>query len=90
VTRPRWVHAIDSLDASLIIVMDSEKTDAESQPAAKKRKLAAAGSFGNFGSQAVQSSFTEVLERLKEESGGGTISELYEQIGIQNKVLRSV
>lgn len=42
----------------------------ELEPAAKKRKLAAAGSFNNFGSQAIQSSFTDVLERLKEESGG--------------------
>lgn len=40
--------------------------DVELAPAAKKRKLAATGSFGP---QIAQSSFADVLERLKEESG---------------------
>jgi hypothetical protein len=54
--------------------MYSGKADVEFEPAAKKRKLGASGSFGNFGSQATESSFTKVLERLKEE-GGNAVSE---------------
>ncbi|KAJ7918757.1 DNA polymerase family B-domain-containing protein [Mycena leptocephala] len=42
------------------------------EPAAKKRKIGPAGSFS---SQPVQSSFTDVLERLKEESAEGTGAE---------------
>ena len=60
-------------------MMDSEKTNAP-EPAAKKRKLASSGSLGNFGSQTVESSFAEVLERLKEE-GGSTVSESCIHIG---------
>ncbi|KAF7308685.1 DNA polymerase [Mycena chlorophos] len=41
-------------------------------PAAKRRKIGPAASFS---SQPVQSSFTEVLERLKEESAEGTAEE---------------
>ncbi|KAJ7035657.1 DNA polymerase family B-domain-containing protein [Mycena alexandri] len=42
------------------------------EPAAKRRKIGPAGSFA---SQPVQSSFAEVLERLKEESAEGTGAE---------------
>ncbi|KII85833.1 hypothetical protein PLICRDRAFT_144471 [Plicaturopsis crispa FD-325 SS-3] len=45
-----------------------DTADADSERAAKKRKLA---SNPSFGSQPVQSSFADVLERLKEESGDG-------------------
>jgi hypothetical protein len=81
------VHSIDTLDALLTAAMDSEKTDVESEPAAKKRKLAASGSFGNFGSQATQSSFTEVLERLREE-GGNTVSQSNVYIGWPIRLLK--
>ncbi|KAF8899613.1 DNA polymerase family B-domain-containing protein [Gymnopilus junonius] len=48
----------------------STHTDFDALPAAKKRKL---GQNGSFGSQPLtqQPSFTEVLERLKEESANG-------------------
>ncbi|KAJ7880316.1 DNA polymerase family B-domain-containing protein [Mycena olivaceomarginata] len=45
------------------------KDERGSQPAAKRRKIETAGSFS---SQPVQSSFTDVLERLHEESTEGT------------------
>jgi hypothetical protein len=64
----------DTLDAPLTTAMYSEKVDVEFEPATKKRKLGASGSFGNFGSQATESSFADVLERLKEE-GGNAVSE---------------
>ena len=71
VTRPQWVAFVGRAKRAIHNPwLDSEKTDVESEPAAKKRKLATSGSFGNPGSQTMQSSFTEVLERLKEESGG--------------------
>jgi hypothetical protein len=69
-------------------VINSEKTNVESEPVAKKRKLAASGSFGNIGSQTMGSSFTELLERLKEE-GGGTVSESYMYIGRPSRLLMS-
>lgn len=53
-----------------------------SEPAAKRRKL------GPAGSQPAQSSFADVLERLKEETGDapGTLS----QIGLIRKWLKVV
>jgi hypothetical protein len=69
--------------------MDSEKTDVESERVAKKRKLAAAGSFGNIGSQVTSSSFADVLERLKEESGG-IVSASHKKIGLASILLMSI
>lgn len=51
----------------------SESTAATTEPAAKKRKLAAgSGILSNS-----QPGFAEVLERLKEESGTGGVGESY-------------
>lgn len=50
----------------------SEKPDLIDEPAAKKRRLAPAASLST---QVVQSSFTEVLERLKEEAKDGQAGE---------------
>ncbi|KAG6910242.1 hypothetical protein DXG01_012377 [Tephrocybe rancida] len=49
------------------------KVDAGSEPATKRRKLGPAASFQ--GSQTVESSFADVLQRIKEEAGEGNIAE---------------
>ncbi|KAK7031378.1 DNA polymerase [Favolaschia claudopus] len=52
--------------------LHSHESSRGSQPAAKRRKLEATGSFA---SQPVQSSFAQVLEKLKEEAVEGTGAE---------------
>ncbi|KIM82947.1 hypothetical protein PILCRDRAFT_819751 [Piloderma croceum F 1598] len=64
-----------SVKENLPVTRPREKADVEFEPAMKKRKLGASGSFGNFGSQVAESSFTEVLERLKEEGGNAVTAE---------------
>jgi hypothetical protein len=55
------------LDAPFTVGTDSEKTGVGFEPAPKKRKLAVSDSFSNLESQ---TAMTEMVERLKEESGG--------------------
>ncbi|KAF8075071.1 DNA polymerase family B-domain-containing protein [Lyophyllum atratum] len=52
---------------------DCSKMDVTSEPATKRRKLGPASSFQ--GSQASESSFADVLQRIKEEAGEGNIAE---------------
>ncbi|KAJ7718487.1 DNA polymerase family B-domain-containing protein [Mycena maculata] len=54
------------------VPLRGDETVREAEPAAKRRKIGPAGSFS---SQPVQSSFAEVLERLKEEGAEGTGAE---------------
>ncbi|KAJ7493450.1 DNA polymerase family B-domain-containing protein [Mycena galericulata] len=54
------------------VPLRDDGTAREAEPAAKRRKLGPAASFS---SQPVQSSFAEVLERLKEEGAEGTGAE---------------
>ncbi|KAJ7746884.1 hypothetical protein DFH07DRAFT_1037553 [Mycena maculata] len=54
------------------------ETACEAEAAAKRQKIGPAGSFS---SQPAQSSFAEVLERLKEEGTKGTV---LQQIGVED------
>ncbi|KAF7356852.1 DNA polymerase [Mycena venus] len=54
------------------VPLHNDETGRGSQPATKRRKIETAGSFS---SQPVQSSFTDVLERLREEGAEGTGAE---------------
>jgi len=56
----------------------------DSLPATKKRKLGPLQSYGSFNPLQQQPSFTEVLERLREEGAGGQAG------GSSLSVLRSV
>ncbi|KAG6891275.1 hypothetical protein C0995_008527 [Termitomyces sp. Mi166 len=49
------------------------KADAASEPATKRRKLGPSASFQ--GSQGTESSFADVLQRIKDEAGDGNIAE---------------